>query len=117
MLGTDGGYGHQHGEKFPYGKAQHCHADGGGFPKRQDVTGCYVYASDPGDLFQKLGSGRDASFFYAVKIAVDTGMYGGQGHGKGQDPQHGGRARFPEQAQGNGICEEEENRIAEQGKG
>ncbi len=116
-FGMNGGDGHQHGEKFAYSKSQNGNADGGSFSHREDVCGHYVYTPDPGNLFQKLGTGRDACFFYTIKIAVDAGMHGGQRYGKGQDAQHGGSARLPEQTKCDGVCKEEEERIAKDGKG
>ena len=76
--GADGGDGHEHGEKFSHSKSQDGHSDGRCFAQGQEVAGYYVYAADPGDLFQELRTCGDARFFYAVEIAVDAGMDGGK---------------------------------------
>ena len=60
-------------------------------------------AAHPGKLLRKLGKSRHQCLFSSIEIAVDTGMYGAHGNGKGEDAQHIGSSWLLQEAQGDKI--------------
>ena len=48
-----------------------------------------IDGADTADLFGKLGNGRDSSLAYSIKIAVNAGMNGCHGDGKGNNTEQG----------------------------
>lgn len=61
-------------------------------------------AAYPGELLRKLGEGGHQCLFPSIEIAVDAGMYGAHGNGKGEDAQHVGSSWLLQKAQGDKIC-------------